>query len=152
MEEELQENRREHIRFKLTAPLFAEMSLWCVREREMRSRSQRVILNNISVGGCQFATSLQIPVRDDVQWLLKLQLGHYTVKARAVILHSGEEEGLYLYGARWNMSGLDRQAFQYRLNEYLRLVLVSSPHIHSLYKKIVDRGGDGQFKKLDITS
>jgi hypothetical protein len=152
MEEELQENRREHIRFKLTVPLIADISLWCVGDREMRSRSQRVLLDNLSVGGCQFTTSLLIPVRDDIQWLLKLQLGHYTVKARVVVVHTGEQDGLLRYGTRWVMSGLDRQAFQYRLHEYMRLVLVSSPHIHTLYKKIIDRGSDGQFKKLDVTS
>ncbi|QMV43214.1 PilZ domain-containing protein [Cohnella cholangitidis] len=152
MDGEWVENRRQHLRFQLTVPLFAELSLWQIREREMRSRSQRVMLNNISVGGCLFATALVLPVRDDVEWLLKLQLGHYTVKARAVILHAGQEDGLSRYGVRWIMSGMERQAFQYRLNEYMRMVLVSSPHIHTLYNKISERKADGQFKKFDITS
>lgn len=152
MEEQLEENRREYIRFKLITPLFAELSLWRVNEREMRSRSQRVLFNNISVGGCQFSSNLLIPIRDDVEWLLKLQLGHYTVKARAVILHASQEDGLYAYGARWIMTNLERQAYQYRLNEYLRMVLVTSPHIHTLYKRIIDRNSDGYFKKFDVTS
>jgi hypothetical protein len=152
MNEERMENRREYIRFQLTVPLFAELSLWQIREREMRSRSQRVLLNNISVGGCLFTTNLLLPVREDVEWLLKLQLGHYTVKARAIVLHTGQEDGLIRYGVRWVMSGMERQAFQYRLNEYMRMVLVSSPHIHTLYNKISERKSDGRFKKLDVTS
>lgn len=152
MDEEWVENRREHIRFQLTVPLFAELSLWQVAEREIRSRNQRVMLNNISVGGCQFTTNLIIPVRDDVEWLLKLQLVHYTVKAKAVILHTGHEDGLVRYGVRWVMTGLERHAFQYRLSEYMRMVLVTSPHIHTLYSKISERKADSQFKKFDITS
>ncbi|WP_239618859.1 PilZ domain-containing protein [Cohnella mopanensis] len=152
MDGERTENRREHIRFQLTVPLFADLSLSQVKERELRSRIQRVLLNNISVGGCQFTTNLILPVRDDVEWLLKLQLGHYTVKARAVILHTDNEEGLARYGVRWVMSGLERHAFQYRLNEYMRMVLISSPHIHTLYNKISERKSDGLFKKFDVTS
>jgi hypothetical protein len=111
-----------------------------------------VLLHNISLGGCRFTTSLQIPVRDDVEWQIKLQLGHYNVKLRAVVLHESEEEGLNAYGVKWLMTGVEKQAFQYRLGEYLRLVLVSSPHIVTLYKKIADRHNDDFFKKLDVTS
>ncbi len=152
MDEEWVENRREYVRFALNVPLFGELSLLRVGEREIRSRNQRVLLSNISVGGCRFTTSLRIPVRDDVEWQIKLQLGRYSVKLRAVILHESEEDGLSSYGVRWVMTGIEKQAFQYRLSEYLRLVLVSSPHILSLYKKIADRHNDDFFKKLDVTS
>lgn len=151
MEEGLEENRREHLRFRLNVPLYAEFSLWRVREREIRSRKQRVLIHNISVGGCQFSTNLQIPVRDDVEWILNLQLNHNTIKLKAIILHVVPKDGRFAYGVRWVLTGLERQAFQYRLQEYLRLVLVSSVHILTLYKKISDRDV-GQFKRLDTTS
>jgi hypothetical protein len=152
MEEEKQENRRESFRFELIVPLFAELSLWRVKDREMRSRTQRVLLNNISAGGCRFKTHLQIPPRDDVEWLLKFQLGKYAAKLRVFIVNVGQEEGLQVYGCRWAMTGLEHQSFQYRLNEYLHAVLVSSPHIHTLYKKMADRDNDDYFRKLDVTS
>jgi hypothetical protein len=152
MDEEMQENRRESIRFELIVPLFAELSLCRIKDRELRSRTQRILLNNISPGGCQFKTHLQIPPRDDVEWLLKFQMGKYAAKFRVIILNAGHEEGLLVYGCRWAMTGLERQSFQYRLNEYLHAVLVSSPHIHTIYKKIADRDNDGHFRKLDVTS
>jgi hypothetical protein len=152
MDEEIQENRRESIRFELIVPLFAELSLCRIKDRELRSRTQRILLNNISPGGCQFKTHLQIPPRDDVEWLLKFQMGKYAAKFRVIILNAGHEEGLQVYGCRWAMTGLERQSFQYRLNEYLHAVLVSSPHIHTIYKKIADRDNDGHFRKLDVTS
>lgn len=152
MVEELQENRRKSIRFELIIPLFAELSLWRVKDREMRSRTQRVLLTNISTDGCKFKTHLLIPPRDDVEWLLKFQLGKYTAKLRVIIVNAGEEEGLQVYGCRWAMTGLESQSYQFRLNEYLYTVLVSSPHIHTLYKKIADRGNDGHFRKLDVTT
>ncbi|MCD9023687.1 hypothetical protein [Cohnella silvisoli] len=152
MDEEIQENRRENIRFELIVPLFAELSLWRVKEREIRSRTQRVLLRNISAGGCRFKTHLHIPPRDDVEWLLKFQLGNYSLKQKVIIVNTCQEEGLQVYGGCWTMTGLERQSFQYRLNEYLHTVLVSSPHIHTLYKKIAGRDDDGQFRKLDVTS
>ncbi|BBI31759.1 PilZ domain-containing protein [Cohnella abietis] len=152
MEDEIQEHRREHIRFELTTPLYAELSLLRVQEREIGSRSQRVMLNNISLGGCQFKTHLQIPLRDDVEWLLKLKLGHYLIQLKAVVVNVAEDEGLYLYGVKWILTGLEKQSFQYRLNEYLRIMLISSPHIYKLYQKIADRSNDGQFKQLDVSS
>ncbi|WP_256758976.1 hypothetical protein [Cohnella sp. WQ 127256] len=152
MDDVLVENRREHIRFKLTTPLFAELSLWRVDVREIRSRKQVILLNNMSVGGCQFTTNLLIPVREDVEWLIEYRMGHYFVKLRTVIVHTGHEDGLHTYGARWLMTGLERQAYQYRLNDYMQKVIISSPHIHTLYKKISDRNNDGQFRQFDVTS
>jgi hypothetical protein len=152
MEEEIIENRREHIRFELSVPLFAEFSLGRVKEKEIKSRSQRVLLTNISAGGCQLKTFLQIPPRDDVEWLLKLQLGKYATQLKAVIVRCTEEEGLQVYGLRWIMTGLECQTFKYRLQDYLFSVLVSSPHIHTLYRKIAARNSDGLFRQLDVNS
>lgn len=152
MEEERTENRRKHIRFELIVPLFAEFSLWRVKDKEIKSRTQRVLLTNISAGGCQLKTFLQIPPRDDVEWLLKLQLGKYTTQLKAVIVRSTEEEGLQVYGLRWIMTGVEYQTFKYRLHEYLFSVLVSSPQIHTIYRKIAARNSDGLFRQLDVTS
>jgi len=152
MDEEIAVNRRVHIRFRPQTPIYVELSLWQVRERELRSRAQRVVLRDIGLGGCSFATSLRLPIRDDVEWMVELQLGHYTAKPRIVLLHSGEEDGLFFYGGEWRMTGLERQAFRYRFDEYVRLMLIASPHIHALYKKVADRFDDGGFKRLDVTS
>ncbi len=152
MEEELQLNRRKHIRFELNSPLFSEISLCRVKEREIRSRTQRILLYNISAGGCQFKTHLRIPPREDVEWLIKLQFGKYTTQLKANIVRTTQEEGIHIYGGCWKMTGLERQTFQYRLNEYLHSLLVSSPHILALYRKISDRNNDGHFRQLDVTS
>jgi hypothetical protein len=152
MDEEIQENRREYIRFELHVPLFAELSLARVQERELKSRTQRVLLNDISLGGCQFKTYLLIPARSDVEWSFKLQLGKYFLNLKAIIVRSAQEDGFYVYGVCWKMTNFERHALHYRLNEYLFSVLVSSPHILTLYRKIVERKANGHFRGLDITS
>jgi hypothetical protein len=150
--EERPENRRRHIRFELNVPLFAELSLWRIKGVEMKSRTQRVLVNDISAGGCQFRTHLQIPPREDVEWLLKLQFGKYKTQLKAIIVRAFEDEGLQVYGIRWTMTGLEYQAFHYRLNEYIYSSMVSSPHIQTLYRKIAERSSDGQFQRLDVSS
>ncbi|OXS61645.1 hypothetical protein B1A99_03235 [Cohnella sp. CIP 111063] len=152
MNEQIAVNRRAHIRFRPLTPVYVELTLWQVRDRELRSRAQRVLLRDIGLGGCSFATNLRLPVRDDVEWMVEVQLGHYAAKPRIVLLHCGEEDGLFFYGGQWKMAGLERQAFQYRFDEYVRLMLSASPHIHALYKKVIDRRDDGEFKRLDVTS
>jgi hypothetical protein len=152
MDEEIALNRRAHIRFKLQTPFFVELSLYQVQGKELRSHAQRVVLRDISLGGCSFATHLRLPIRNDVEWQVVLQLGHYTAKPGFIVLHCGHEDGLLIYGGRWVMTGLERQAFQYRFHEYMRLALVASPSIHRLYKKVMDRRDDRGFERLDVTS
>ncbi|MFC5472164.1 PilZ domain-containing protein [Cohnella suwonensis] len=151
-ESENETNRREYVRFETNVPLFAELSLRSVGGREMNSRKQRVIIHNVSFGGCCFSTFLRMPVRDDVEWTLKLLLGNYPATLRGVIVHAGEAEGLFNYGVRWALTGLERQTLHYRLNEYVRNVLVGSPHIHTIYKQLTLRYEGGQFKRFDVTS
>jgi len=152
MDDDSYENRRAHIRFKPPSPLYGVLTLWEVRGREIRSKAQRVLLRDIGLGGCGFSTSLRLPVGDEAEWMIELQLGHYTAKPRLFILHSREEEGMYRYGGRWSMTGLEYQAFQYRFHEHIRTMLVDNPHIHTLYKRVAQRRLDGDFKKLDVSS
>jgi len=152
MDEENGVNRRAHVRFRFQTPFLAELSLWRVRGRSYRSRVQKVIVRDISLGGCSFISTLQLPLREDVEWSVKLELGHYIAKPRLILLHRRQEEGSNVYGGRWILTGLERQAFQFRFDDYVRLMLIESPHIHTLYKKISDRNDDGHFKHLDVTS
>ncbi|WEK54911.1 MAG: PilZ domain-containing protein [Candidatus Cohnella colombiensis] len=152
MNEIVQPNRRKYMRFELHIPLFAEFALFSVGERALRSRSQKVIVNNISFGGCRFSTHLQIPPRDDVRWCLKVDLGRSTMSLKGVIVHVEEAEGLHQYGVRWELSNYERHCFEYKLNEYLMTVYTFSPHIQSLYKQVIARYPEQHFQKLDFKS
>ncbi|MFC5530635.1 PilZ domain-containing protein [Cohnella yongneupensis] len=152
MDQEEQENRRQYIRFGLHLPLYAELSLLRVGDRTARSRSQKVLLDNISFGGCLFRTHLELPPRDDVEWMLKMQLNHHEVHLKATIVRVQEEEGYFLYGVSWKLSTYERHLFHYRLNEYLQSAYAFAPHIQTLYRKVMERGGDKQFKRLDYTT
>ncbi|WP_027087596.1 PilZ domain-containing protein [Cohnella panacarvi] len=145
-------NRRKYIRFGLYAPLYAELSLHRVGAQYRRSRSAIVLLDNISFGGCLFRTNLIIPPREDVEWLLRLRFGRYAMHAKAIVVRSGDEEGYNLYGAKWKLSAYERHLFQYRLNEYLQATYVFAPHIQTLYRQVMERTADQQFKKFDIIS
>lgn len=152
MESEEPLNRREYIRFNLYIPLYAELSLYRVGNQCRKSRSLKVILDNISFGGCLFRTHLIIPPREEVEWLLKLQLGRNTMHIKAVVVRSSKEEGFFLYGVKWRLSAYERHIFQYRLNEYLSATYVFGPHIQTLYRKVMERISDQPFNKLDIIS
>lgn len=152
MENEENQNRREHIRFGLHIPLFAELSLHRVGELELHSRSQRVLLDNISFGGCLFRTHLRIPPRQDVEWLFKLQLGTNTVHSKGIVLRVREDEGYCLYGAAWKQSTYESRLFRYRLNKYLHATYVLGPHIEAFYRKLSERSVDGTFQRWDFST
>ncbi|MFC4597470.1 hypothetical protein [Cohnella hongkongensis] len=150
MSEQRVVNRRAHLRFRPQSPVYVELMLWRIRDSERRSRAQRVLLRDIGLGGCSFATHLRLPIRDDVEWRIEMQLAGYTACPRIVLLHGGaEDDGRHYYGGQWRMNGAELLAFQYRFEEYVRLMLLESPHIHTLYKKVSDRRDDGEFKRLD---
>lgn len=150
--EQERSNRRQHLRFGLHIPLFAELSLSRVGEMEMRSKSQRVLLDNISFGGCLFRTHLRIPPRSDVLWSFKLQMGIHIVHTKGIVLRASEEEGYYLYGAAWKQSEYERQLFRYRLNEYLLSAYSLGPHIESFYRQLTERDMDETFKRWDVST
>lgn len=152
MSEEGKDNRREHIRFKLHVPLYAELTLHRVGGREMRSRTQKVLLDDISCGGCLFRTYLELPAREDVEWRMKLDLGEFAIRAIAIVVRSFEEEGYHMHGARWKLTDYEKRLFHYRLNRYLQSVYAFPPHIQTLYRKVNERGDDGQFKRLDLST
>ena len=152
MSEEGKDNRREHIRFKLYVPLYAELTLLRVGGREMRSRSQRVLLDNISYGGCLFRSYLQLPARDDVEWAMRLDFGSYEIRAIAVIVRAYAEDGYAMYGVRWKLTDYEKHVFHYRLNQYLQTVYDFPPHIQTLYRKVNERDDDGRFKELDMST
>lgn len=152
MGEEVPQNRRLHVRFGLHVPLYADLYLHRVGDREITSRTLKVLLDNISYGGCLFRTHLQIPPRPDVTWMLKLRLGQSTMRLKGIIVRGQAEEGYSLYGVTWKLSAYESQIFRYRLNEYLQATYVFAPHIQTLYRKIAERSEDSRFKRLDFTT
>ncbi|MBN2980289.1 hypothetical protein [Cohnella algarum] len=121
--------------------LVADISIKKIQEKEIRSNKQKVLLKEISFKGCRFQTFLRIPARDDVEWMLEIQLGLHTVRLTSVIENFREEEGLFVYSACWRLTSSEQQNFEYKLNEYLRTVLVSNRRILELYREISDRHG-----------
>ncbi|MFD0671298.1 PilZ domain-containing protein [Cohnella sp. GCM10027633] len=152
MEQEERQNRREHVRFSLSVPLYGELSLHRVGEQEIRSRTQKVLLDDISYGGCLFRTHLQIPPRSDVEWVFKLQLGTYSIHLKGTVLRARAEEEYFLYGVRWNLSAYESHLFRYRLNEYMLATYAFGPHIQTLYRKLAERSADPSFKRMDYTT
>lgn len=152
MKRETQRDRAELSNFNIHISLFADLSIYRVKERQVDSGSQRVLMTHVNFQGCQFRTHLQIPVRSDVQWVLKAKLGHYTTPLRAIIVGSIQEDGLFLYEASWKMTAAERYSYQVRLNEYLQTLLVSSPDILAFYKRISERHIYGGFRQFDVSS
>lgn len=152
MKQEERENRREHVRFSLHVPLYAELTLHRVGGRELRSRTQKVLLDDISFGGCLFRTHLQLPPRPDVEWVFRLQLGSYTVHLKGIVLRAKVDEGYCLYGVRWMLSAYESHLFRYRLNEYMLATYSFGPHIQAFYRKLAERRADSSFKRLDYTT
>lgn len=151
MDENSAENRREFVRLRLTIPIFAELSLSRIGEREMRSRTRRVNMEDIGPGGCRFTTWLRLPSREDVEWLLKFRLGKHFIHLKAQVLWSdADDEGMFTHGAKWRMTEFERQVYRYRLYEFMRTMLVASPHIHMLYKKMAARSQEEPVRRLDL--
>jgi hypothetical protein len=152
MKREAQGNHSEHSNFNIHISIFADLSMYRVKDRLVDSGSQRILMTHVNFKGCQFRTHLQIPARSDVEWVLKAKLGHYSTRLRAVIVRCKQEDGVFLYEAVWKMTAAERYSYQVRLNEYLQTMLVSSPDILAFYKKISERYVFGSFRQFDVSS
>ncbi|KIL36491.1 hypothetical protein SD71_07770 [Cohnella kolymensis] len=145
-------NQAEQSDFNIHISLFADLSMYRVKDRQVDSGSQRVLMTHVNFSGCQFRTHLEIPARTDVQWVLKAKLGHYTTALKAIIVSGIQEDGLFRYEASWKMTAAERYSYQVRLNEYLQTMLISSPDILAFYRRISERYVFGGFRQFDVSS
>lgn len=138
------------IRFRWMGSIISELSLCRLKNNEITSRPAKVLMMKIGPRGCQFQTYMNIPVREDAEWLMKQQIGSYTAHLNGIIVGSDQDAGWWTYDMRWNMTGFAQQTFEYRLNAYMQTLLVNSPHIMTLYRSISQRS-DGDFRHLDVS-
>ena len=116
----------------------------------MINRSIQVFMLKIGPNSCEFQTYMDIPVRDDAQWLMKQQMGSYTAHLHGIIISSVQVFGWWKYEMKWTMSKFAQQTYEYRLNAYMQKVLVDSPHILSLYQAINERN-DEESPQIDVS-
>jgi hypothetical protein len=127
-----------------------ELIVYRLNHKELISRPIKVFMIKLGPHGCEFQSYMNIPLRDDVEWLLKQQMGSYMAHLNGVIVSSEQAYGWWTYEMKWTLSGFAKQSFEYRLNAYMQTVLVNSPHILSLYRAISERN-DGEFRHLDVS-
>ncbi|WP_373231301.1 hypothetical protein [Cohnella sp.] len=139
------------IRFRWMGSITSELSLCRLKDREITSRPAKVLMMKIGLRGCRFQTYMNIPVREDAEWLMKQQIGSYTALLNGIIVSSDQDAGWWTYEMRWKMSSFAQQTFEYRLNAYMQALLVNSPHIMTLYRSISQRN-DGEFRRLDVST
>lgn len=139
------------IRFRWMGSNKSELSLSRLKGKEITSRPAKVLMMKIGPSGCQFQTYMNIPVREDAEWMLKQQIGSYTAHLNGIIVGSDQDAGWWTYDMRWQMTGFAQQTFEYRLNAYMLTLLVKNPHIMTLYRSISKRN-DGEFHRLDLST
>lgn len=139
------------LRFRWLGSTRTELSLCRLQDEVMINRSIQVFMLRIGPSSCEFQTYMDIPVRDDAQWLMKQQMGSYTAFLHGIIVSSVQVSGWWKYEMKWTMSKFAQQIYEYRLNAYMQKVLVDSPHILTLYRAINERN-DEQSPQIDVST
>ena len=103
-EQKAKQNRRKHYRLNFPYPLEADMKLISIAGRSMELGVSKVLIEDISVGGLRFVSTLKLPIRGDVIYQFKTEILGESITLNGSIVWKEEiNEDLTEYGIEFNI-------------------------------------------------
>nr|WP_106784400.1 EAL domain-containing protein [Lysinibacillus timonensis] len=138
-EQKAQQNRRKHDRLNFPYPLEADIKLLSIAGRSMELGVSKVLIENISIGGLKFVSTLKLPIRGDVIYQFETELLDEAITFNGNIVWKNEiNEDLMEYGIQFTAGEEEQTSFTKLLNDFINL-LKNSSHLPPYRKVDVDR-------------
>ena len=102
-------NRRAYRRFKLNDEFMVKMDIFIGDDGKDNMYSEYVAINNISEGGMQFATTMELPEVNDKAFMLKIYLDDSEICIYGYITRREKNADTYNYAIKFDNYYLDRK-------------------------------------------
>ncbi len=140
------QNKRKHDRIYFPYPLAADMTLVSIAGRSMQLGKSSVLVEDMSIGGLRYLSSLKLPVRGDILFEFETEILDKTIKLNGSIVWKEEiNEDLTEYGIKF-IIGQDEQTSLARLLNSFDKLLKHSTSLPSY--KMVKEDRSQYFKKI----
>ena len=99
------QSKRKHDRINFPYPLAADMTLVSIAGRSMQLGKSNVLIEDMSIGGLRYLSTLKLPVRGDVLFQFETEILDKTIKLNGSIVWKEEiNEDLTEYGIKFIIS------------------------------------------------
>ena len=123
------QSKRNHYRLHFPYPLEAEMRLVSIAGRSMELGKSNVLIEDMSIGGLRYISTLKLPVRGDVLFQFETEiLGRAITLNGSIVWKEEVNEDLIEYGIKF-MIGKDEQASLSSLIHTLTKLLKNSTNL-----------------------
>lgn len=112
------DERRKYSRFKFPFHLPAKMYITKVGKKNVSLGHANILVENISLGGMLFLTTLSIPVVSQMKFRFELEMMDEKFVIDGNLVHKNEiKENIFSYGVSFNISDFDEGRLAYVINQ-----------------------------------
>ncbi len=113
-------NKRKFFRIQLDDPLSTDVTIVKIKNKNVESKSARVIVDNIGPGGLKFITNLDLPVSSDVVLEFELEIVNKAIKLLGYTVRKKENaEGQFEYGVTFTIDDVKHAHIAKLCNELM---------------------------------
>ncbi|RHW37432.1 EAL domain-containing protein [Lysinibacillus yapensis] len=112
-------DRRAFYRIDLLFPLSSQMTLTSFQGKEVNLGKTEVIIDNIGPGGLRIISTMELPVRPDVNYQFETTIMNYSLTLNGFIVWKNEvKDRFFEYGIEFSISEKDRDQLLKILNKF----------------------------------
>lgn len=111
------ENKRKFYRIRLSTPLTADMTIVKFKSKEVNLGSSKAIIEDLSLGGLKFISTINLPVQKDIVIQISTQILGIEVNFIGINVWKLEENDIYNYGFEFIMNEVERDRLAPLLNK-----------------------------------
>ncbi|ETI69362.1 EAL domain-containing protein [Neobacillus vireti] len=132
------QSKRKYYRVNFPYPLAAKMTLLSIAGKPMRLGKSSVLIEDISIGGLRYLSTLKLPVRDDVILQFEFELLSEVIKVKGHIVWKEDNDELTEYGIEFIIKDKDQSDLGKLLNR-LNLLLKNNVSLPSYGTVVEDK-------------
>lgn len=110
--------RRKYFRYEFPHYLLGEMEVVEINDKKVSAKTTNVLIENISIGGLKFLSTLRLPVYSSITFQFSFQLMGEFYDLTGMIVNMNEEaEGIYAYGVAFHIAESEKDRISRAINK-----------------------------------
>lgn len=102
---EFKNNRRSYKRYKFSDNFIAKMHIATINNRNINSEWEEILVKDISTGGIQFTSDLELPTTDEVVLEFKINISNREIDVKGSVVRKEEVgQSKFRYGIKFHLS------------------------------------------------
>ena len=122
------QERRNYFRVNILSPMSSQMTLTSIQGKQVELGKTEVLIEDIGPGGLKFLSTIQLPIRPDIQFQFETTIMDQPVKLQGHVVWKNEVKGIFQYGVHFIIDEDERSSLIKILYNFL-LQLKKNPFV-----------------------